>query len=247
MPPKQPAQQIALARGIERDQPIESVAAAPRRDFREGFGVARGEPVEQGLRFGQASRDAGHRLGGARPARSQHGEHVAAQVIACVAGVGIGFVVDPAQAVRLCMGFERAARHAEQRPQRGDAIAIGGAPCGHAGETQQSGAAHHVVQQRFRLIVGVVGGQQRIEAAVTRMRVQRRIARVASGTFESVGRDTRHLDMQHAERQIEHLALRGAEIRPEIGVRTETVVDMGTFEPPAVLRTQQRQAVQQYG
>ena len=109
-----------------------------------------------------------------------------AQAGAREARVGVGRVVDERRAARLGEGDEIAFLQADKRPRDRDAVARGGEV--HAAQSSNPGPAQETEQHRLGLIVGVMGGHERVGADRLRAIDEQAVARFACSLLQAAHR-----------------------------------------------------------
>ena len=109
--------------------------------------------------------------------------------------IGVGRVVDERRAARLGEGDEIALLQADERP--GDRHAVAGGREIHAAQSGDPGPAQETEQHRLRLIVGVMGGQQRVGADRLGMIDEQPVARFARALLQAA-RGLRPLPLKNA-------------------------------------------------
>ena len=138
------------------------------------------------------------------------------------ARVGVGWVVDERRAARLGEGDELALLQADERPD--DRHAVAGGRELHAAQSGDPGPAQETEQHRLRLIVGVMGGQQRIGADRLGVIDEQAVARLARALLQAA-RGLRALPLQNAMGDPEPGAERRDRLRLLPAFRPKAVID----------------------
>ena len=112
-----------------------------------------------------------------------------AQAGAREARVGVGRVVDERRAARIGEGDEVALPQGHQRPPDRHAVAHGHDI--HAAQASDAGAAQQAKEHGLRLIVGVMGGEQRLGADRPRIVDEQTVARLARALLQARSRASR--------------------------------------------------------
>ncbi len=148
-------------------------------------------------------------------------QHGMAQTIARDRLVEITFILDPSQPILLRPFQDFATRNIEQRSQQQCAT---GEPARlwHRRQPLHPAATQQVQQQRFRLIVAMLGQQQRIAI----LRFKNRVARMPRGSLKpqlSLSLNAHALDPAF---NIQRSGAATGEFSPVVGIRRQAVMDM---------------------
>ncbi|EDT37376.1 hypothetical protein BamMEX5DRAFT_6844 [Burkholderia ambifaria MEX-5] len=160
-------------------------------------------------------------------AREVHGErrqHVDAQRIACVARIGVRFVVDPRELTLRRVALQLGTQQSQERPHALDARAVGTIARRHRGQAGNPRAAQQLQQHGLGLIVRVLRDPEHRHAVTLAHCIERRIAALAGGRLDAEAAVARHVDTLRFERDTESLGRRLRMRNPRIGVRTQAVM-----------------------
>lgn len=161
-------------------------------------------------------------------------------MIAVECRAAVALVLDPRQTVTVRPRFDVGTPQAEQRAQHDGGVRPRFAGS-HAAGAAQAAAAQQSIEDRFRLIVGMVGKCQDVGRLVR----QRRQPRRPGGRFEPFAIGS-HVDPANRARHAQARAQGGAEIRPVPGIGAETVIDMAGGQRDRAIAANAVQGVQQH-
>jgi hypothetical protein len=234
------AQQVVDAVQAEGAQARQVEAVAVQRG-RQILGRQLAQEALGRLHVGAGTHDALFEAGeGAR----QHRHHLVAQGVAGVAGVGVRFVLDPADTFLRRKGFQVGACLRQQRTRHHQLLVAEQARCAvgriHAGQAGGAGAAQQLQQHGLGLVVEVVGGQQEVDAVAAAHRAEGGVAQLARGRFDAAPALLDH-DGALVEGRAKSGGRRGAMRGPGIGVGAEAMMDVEGEQGTARMRGRKTQ------
>ena len=164
-----------------------------------------------------------------------------AQGVATVAEVQVAVVFDPLQAKRPRMIQQIGPRHAQQRPQLCGPPIRPALHLGHRRQALRSGAAQQLQQERFGLVVLLVGCEQeiRVQAAKDAQALAPR------GRLDAGGIVARNLHPVSGQINGMRSTEAGAEIGPVVGVGRQAMVHVHRPQVEGMPVAQRHQRMQQ--